>query len=67
MNISFQVTHGMRGWFAVMLDKNTGEPLHTGIGSYATSEEAAIEAAEWAEAEGFTAEAERLKKEYNLI
>lgn len=55
------VTHGMSGYFAVhMWWNNTGEgglpgfwePYNTGIGRYRTKEEAAVEAKEWAEAEG---------------
>lgn len=51
------VTQGMRGWFAVLVWWNTEhggfwEPLNTGVGSYATPEEAEPEAKGWAEAEG---------------
>lgn len=51
------VTHGMRGWFAVMLWWNPDlggfwEPWQTGCGSYATPEEAEVEARAWAEDEG---------------
>lgn len=47
-------TFGMRGYFAVMMWDGMGfdEPWETGIGSYETAEQAAIEAREWAEAEG---------------
>lgn len=43
-------THGMRGWFAVLMDDSCGfpEPVTTGYGSYKTSEEARKEAEEWA-------------------
>ena len=51
------VTSGMRGFFAVMLWWNPEyggfwEPWQSGIGSYATEEEAIVDAKEWAEAEG---------------
>lgn len=46
-------THGMRGWFAVMMEHNGtfAEPVETGIGSYRTKDEAKAEAMAWAEAE----------------
>ena len=49
-----ETTQGMRGYFAVMLWDGMGfaEPWDSGIGSYATASEAAVEAREWAEAEG---------------
>jgi hypothetical protein len=43
------ITKGMRGWYAVHYD-NDG-PVQSGLGSYATPEEAAREAEEWAESE----------------
>ncbi len=51
------VTHGMSGYFAVMLwwNPETGgfyEPWNTGVGRYPTRAEAETEAAQWAEAEG---------------
>lgn len=50
------VTSGMRGFFAVLLTWDAEgrfyEPWNTGIGSYESSEEAAVEARQWAEAEG---------------
>lgn len=47
------ITHGMRGYFAVLIDYVDGEPMpfESGIGSYATPEEAHAEARAWAEAE----------------
>ena len=48
-------THGMSGYFAVMYWWNPEgfpEPWDTGIGRYATVEEARVEAQQWAEAEG---------------
>lgn len=47
-------THGMRGFFAVLIDESDGfpEPVQTGIGSYKTSAAAAVEAQDWAKAEG---------------
>lgn len=49
-------THGMRGWFAVMMHWNTDcggfwEPLNTGFGSYVFKDHAEREGREWAEAE----------------
>jgi hypothetical protein len=49
MKPKISVTSGMSGYFAVMWD-NDGA-IQTGIGRYATAEEAAVEAREWAEAE----------------
>lgn len=50
------VSHGMSGYFAVMLCWNSEhggfyEPWTTGIGRYATKEEAEEEAKQWAEDE----------------
>lgn len=50
-------THGMSGYFAVMMWLNPEmggllEPYETGIGRYATEDEARAEARDWAEAEG---------------
>lgn len=48
------VSQGMRGHFAVLMAWNKEgfyEPWNTGFGSYATREEAALEAQQWAEAE----------------
>jgi hypothetical protein len=49
-----EVTSGMRGFFAVLLWDGMGfpEPWETGIGSYKTAAQAAVEAQQWAEAEG---------------
>lgn len=46
-------THGMRGWFAVMMEHNGtfAEPVNTGINSYRTRDEAKADAKAWAEAE----------------
>ncbi|WP_316207472.1 hypothetical protein [Bradyrhizobium sp. SZCCHNR3118] len=48
------VTSGMRGFFAVLIDESAGfpEPVQTGMGSYQTAAGAAIEAKDWARAEG---------------
>lgn len=62
--IRFGVTCGLRGFFAVMYDDEG--PIQTGIGSHADGLGAAEDAIEWAEAENYTAEAERLRKKYNL-
>ena len=62
--ITFGVTSGMRGFFAVMCDDHG--PINSGIGSYKDSKGAAQEAAEWAEAEGFPLEADKLRKRYEL-
>jgi hypothetical protein len=47
------VTHGMSGYFAVLIDDSEGfpEPVQTGIGRYRTSEEARKEGQAWAKAE----------------
>ena len=45
------VTQGMRGYFAILYDGDTGEVWDSGIGSYATREGAEREAQEWAEME----------------
>lgn len=49
------VTHGISGWFAVLMEWNdkleTYEPYTTGYGRYETKEEAEIEAQDWAAAE----------------
>jgi hypothetical protein len=49
------VTHGMRGYFAVLMWWNANdefwEPWSSGFGSYNTYEEAIPEARAWAEAE----------------
>ena len=44
------VTHGLRGWFAVLVDGNG--PVQSGVGSYRTAQEAEREAADWARSEG---------------
>jgi hypothetical protein len=51
------ITQGLRGYFAVLVCWNPEhggfwEPWQSGIGSYATAEEAEEEARDWAEAEG---------------
>lgn len=51
------ITHGMRGYFAVLLVWNEDhggfyEPWNSGFGSYETAKEAVPEAEMWAEAEG---------------
>lgn len=50
------VTHGMRGFFAVLMwwnpDPGFWEPWQSGIGSYKSGKEAAAEGRIWAEAEG---------------
>lgn len=50
------ITHGMRGHFAVLMfwdaDGEFWDVWQSGIGSYATADEAACEAREWANAEG---------------
>lgn len=49
MKLKISVTSGLRGYFAVMWDEDG--PIRSGIGSYDTAEEAAVEAREWALAE----------------
>lgn len=46
-------TSGMRGCFAVLIDEADGfpEPVQSGIGSYRTAAEAAVEGRTWARAE----------------
>lgn len=46
------VTEGGSGHYAVLVDGKNGEPIQTGSGRYATAEEAAGEAKDWATAEG---------------
>lgn len=51
------VTSGMSGWFAVHVWWNAEEggfyePYQTGLGRYATEQEAEIEAQSWAKTEG---------------
>ena len=49
------VSGGLSGHFAVLMTWNKEgfyEPWNTGFGRYATREEAALEAQQWAEAEG---------------
>lgn len=49
------VTHGLRGHFAVHMvvnDEGWPEPEQSGFGSYKSPAEAAVEAREWASAEG---------------
>lgn len=50
------VTQGLSGYFAVLMSWNEDgcgyEPWNTGVGRYATREEAVREALAWAEAEG---------------
>lgn len=50
------ITHGMRGYFAVMMAWNDDlggfwEPYNTGIGSYESREDAIPEAKSWARSE----------------
>jgi hypothetical protein len=62
--IRFGVTNGLRGFFAIIYDDEG--PIQSGIGSYSSSKEAAKEAIEWAESEGYLVEAKRLRSMYNL-
>jgi hypothetical protein len=62
--IRFDVTSGMRGFFAVMYDDEG--PIQSGIGSYDNSTAAALEAMQWAQSEGFPSEAARLRMKYDL-
>lgn len=43
------VTQGLRGYFAVLYDNE--DTIQSGIGSYSTAAEAAVEADEWSRAE----------------
>lgn len=56
MAIYVSVSHGMRGYFAVLVDDRDGfpEPVQSGIGSYDTRVEAEGEAKDWAMSEGIT-------------
>jgi hypothetical protein len=54
-NMRIGVTSGLRGYFAVLYD-NDG-PIESGIGSYKNWEGAAIEALDWAQAEGVPVDA----------
>lgn len=53
MAIYVDITSGLRGYFAVLVDDSDGFPeaLQTGIGSYKTREEAESEARVWAMSE----------------
>ena len=64
--LHFGVSQGLRGYYAIVYDATTGEPIQTGIGSYDNEREAAVEAAEWAEAEHWSLEAEQLRLKYKL-
>lgn len=46
--VAIDVTQGIRGWFAVMYNKQTGEPINTGTGSHLTRAAALREAVYWA-------------------
>lgn len=48
------VTHGLRGYYAVLYDKDG--PIQTGIGSYPTRDDAKREAWDWAKSEGLPAD-----------
>lgn len=56
MALYLDVTSGMRGYFAVLIDDSDGfpEPVQSGIGSYETREGAEIEAKDWAMSEELT-------------
>lgn len=56
--IKIGITSGMRGYYAVMYDDIEG-PIHTGVGSYATPQEAEEEAREWAAAENLPCDCKR--------
>ena len=60
--IRFGVAHGMRGFFAIMYDDEG--PINSGIGSYSSPAEAGVEAAQWAESEGYPIQAEQLRAKY---
>jgi len=62
--IWFDVTRGLRGYFAVCYDEDG--PIQSGIGSYETPQEAAQEAVEWAMEEGRFGLADKLRNKYNI-
>jgi len=62
--IVFTVESGLRGYFAAVYNATTSECLQTGIGSYQTAEEAAVEAIEWAIEEGQHVQAENLNEKF---
>lgn len=45
------ITNGMRGYFAVLVDGETGEPINSSMFSYKTSKEAEKDGKFWARAE----------------
>ena len=67
INPIFQVSNGMRGYYAIVYDENTSECIQTGIGSYETYKEALLEAAEWAYCEMHVRQYEKLIEEYNNL
>lgn len=50
---NIQITQGLAGWFAVMIDNSEGfpQPECSGIGRYALQSDAIKEGQQWAEAE----------------
>lgn len=55
-------TQGVRGFFAVLYDQDG--PIQSGIGSYATQEEAKQEARDWARSEGLPCDFDEPKKDH---
>ena len=58
------ITHGLRGWFAVLYDDDG--PIQSGIGSYRTPEEAKREAIDWARTERLWTDFDRSEYERNI-
>lgn len=48
-NMRIGITHGLRGYFVVLYDKDG--PIQSGFGSYKTREEAIPEAKDWSQSE----------------
>lgn len=65
MNIIFTIGHGLRGYFAQVMDGSTGEVIQTGDLSFEYPNDAWKEAADWAESENWIAQAEKIR--YNLL
>lgn len=55
----------MSGYYALIYDDEG--PIQTGVGRYGTFKEAVEEAAQWAEAEDYPVQAERLRATLNEL
>lgn len=62
--ISFGISSGLRGWFAIVYDE--AGPIQSGIGSYRDEGGAYDEAYDWALSEGRHSEARKILQEKAL-